>query len=179
MDIRAKLHDPTMKQKLRAGFEAYIIIAIYFWVALGSFTIYRRLVLAETGISYLHYGIALVEALIIAKVVLIGRVFGYGRRFEDAPLALPVLYKSVMFALLVLGFAVVEHLVSAWYHQKGVQGVFESIAAVKLTEVGARVLLLTVTLVPFFAFFEVARVLGSDRMRALFITRREEAEVTG
>ena len=179
MDIREKLHDPTVKQKIRAGFEAYIIIAIYFWVALGSFTIYRRLVLAETGISYLHYGIALVEALIIAKVVLIGRVFGYGRRFEDAPLALPVLYKSVMFALLVLGFAVVEHLVSAWYHQKGVQGVFESIAAVKLTEVGARVLLLTVTLVPFFAFFEVARVLGSDRMRALFITRREEAEAPG
>ena len=48
-----------------------------------------------------------------------------------------------------------------------------------LGSVGARVLLLTVTLMPFFAFFEVARVLGSDRMRALFTTRREEVEATG
>ena len=41
------------------------------------------------------------------------------------------------------------------------------------------VLLLTVTLVPFFAFFEVARVLGGDRMRALFTTRREEVGAPG
>ena len=179
MNVSKAMHDPALKKKIRAGLEAYLIIAAYLWVALGSFTIYRRLVLAESGISYLHYGIAFVEALIIAKVVLIGRVFGYGRRFEDAPLTWPVLYKAVMFALLVLGFAVVEHVVSAWYHAKGVQGVFESIAAVKLSEVGARVLLLTVTLVPFFAFWEVARVLGADRMRALFTTRREEIGPAG
>ena len=179
MNIGKAIHDPAVKKKVREGIESYLIITAYLWVALGSFTIYRRLVLAETGISYLHYGIALVEAMIIAKVVLIGRVFGYGRRFEDAPLTWPVLYKAVMFALLVLGFAVVEHIVSAWYHAKGIQGVFESVAAVKLSEVGARVLLLTVTLVPFFAFWEVARVLGPDRMRALFTTRREEAQAAG
>ena len=59
------------------------------------------------------------------------------------------------------------------------QGVMDSISSVKLSSVGARVLLLTVTLVPFFAFFEVARMLGGDRMRALFTTRREEAEAPG
>ena len=176
MNISKAVHDPEVKAKLRQGIESYLLISLYLWVALGSFTIYRRLVLAEQGITYLHYGVALIEALIIAKVVVVGRVFGYGRRFEDAPLALPVIYKSVMFALLVLGFGVIEHLVSAWYHK---QGVVDAIAAVNLGSVGARVLLLTVTLMPFFAFFEVARVLGSDRMRALFTTRREEVEATG
>ena len=55
----------------------------------------------------------------------------------------------------------------------------DAIAAVNLGSDGERVLLLTVTLMPFFALFEVARVLGSDRMRALFTTRREEVEATG
>ena len=176
MDIGKAVHDPAIKKKLWEGIESYLLITLYLWIALGSFTIYRRLVLAESGITYLHYGVSLIEALVIAKVVMVGRVFGYGRRFEDAPLALPVIYKSVKFALLVLGFGVIEHLVSAWYHK---QGVVDAIAAVNLGSVGARVLLLTVTLMPFFAFFEVARVLGSDRMRALFTTRREEVEATG
>ena len=179
MNISKAVHDPEVKAKLRQGIESYLLISLYLWVALGSFTIYRRLVLAEQGITYLHYGVALIEALIIAKVVVVGRVFGYGRRFEDAPLALPVIYKSVMFALLVMGFSVIEHLVSAWYHGQGLQGVLDSISSVKLSSVGARVLLLTVTLVPFFAFFEVARVLGGDRMRALFTTRREEVGAPG
>jgi len=176
MNIGKAIHDPAVKKKVREGIESYLLITLYLWIALGSFTIYRRLVLAETGITYLHYGVSLVEALVIAKVVMVGRVFGYGRRFEDAPLALPVIYKSVMFALLVLGFGVIEHLMSAWYHK---QGVVDAISAVKLSSVGARVLLLTVTLVPFFAFFEVARVLGGERMRALFTTRREEASAAG
>ena len=71
-------HAETKSLKERAGeeFKAYWLITVYLWVFLGSFTIYRRLILAETGVPYLHYGIALVEAMVIAKVVLIGRIFG-------------------------------------------------------------------------------------------------------
>ena len=53
----------------------------------GSFAAYRRLILAESGVAYVHDGVALVEALVIAKVVLVGRIFGFSRRFEDRRLA--------------------------------------------------------------------------------------------
>ncbi len=68
---------PTLRQRLREELKTYWIITLYLWLFLGLFTVYRRLVLAETGTPYLHYGLALVEAMIIAKVVLVGRMLGF------------------------------------------------------------------------------------------------------
>ena len=86
----------NLKQRAIEELKLFWIIAFYLWVFLGSFTVYRRLIIAETGVAYLHYGIALIEALVIAKVILIGKMFGFSRRFEDQPLIIPVLYKSIL-----------------------------------------------------------------------------------
>ena len=111
-----------LKERAMEELKVYWIVTLYLWVFLGLFTVYRRLVVAETGASYLHYGIALIEALVIAKVVLIGKMFGFSRRFEDRALIVPVIYKSVLFGLLVLLFGVVEHLVVGWFHRQGLLG---------------------------------------------------------
>jgi hypothetical protein len=84
----------SLKERAIEELKVFWIIAFYLWLFLGSFTIYRRLIIAETGFAYLHYGIAIIEALVIAKVILIGKMFGFSRRFEDRPLIVPVLYKS-------------------------------------------------------------------------------------
>jgi hypothetical protein len=52
-------------------------------------TWYRRLTLAEYRISYAHYGISLIAALVLAKIVMIGNIFGPGRKREDRPSAFP------------------------------------------------------------------------------------------
>ena len=103
-----------LKERALEELKVYWIITLYLWLFLGLFTVYRRLVVAETGTAYLHYGIALIEAMVIAKVVLIGRLFGFSRRFEERALIVPVSYKSVLFGLLVMLFGVVEHLVAGW-----------------------------------------------------------------
>ena len=112
-----------LKERALAELKVYWIITLYLWLFLGLFTVYRRLVLAETGSIYLHYGIALVEAMVIAKVVLIGRLFGFSRRFEERALIVPVIYKSVVFGLLVMLFGVIEHLVGGWIRKQGLWGV--------------------------------------------------------
>lgn len=106
------------------------MITAYLWLFLGSFTVYRRLILAETGIAYLHYGIAMIEAMVIAKVVLIGRVFGFSRRLDHLPLIVPVVYKSLLFALLVLTFGVLEKTLDGLIHREGVLSGLHKIAAV-------------------------------------------------
>lgn len=161
----------SLKERALEELRVFWIIALYLWLFLGCFAIYRHLILAETGVTYAHYGVALVEALVIAKVVLIGRVFGFTRRFEDAPLALPVLYKSAIFALLVMLFGVLEHLVEGWIRDKGVIGGLRQIAAVGTDEIGARMLTLTVAFVPFFAFWELGRVLGMRKLARLFFAK--------
>lgn len=167
----------SLKERAIEEFKAYWVITVYLWLFLGSFTIYRRLILAETGVPYLHYGVALIEAMIIAKVVLIGRIFGFTRRFDHMPLIVPVLYKSLMFALLVMAFGLLEKTVEGLIHREGVLAGLQKVAEVGRYEIGARTVMLTVALVPFFAFSELGRVMGLSRLGAMFFARRD-AEVT-
>lgn len=171
-------HEARTSFKVRAveEFKLFWIIALYLWVFLGSFTVYRRLVVAETGTAYLHYGIAVIEALVIAKVILIGGMFGFTRRFDNKPLIVPVLYKSLLFAILVLLFGVVEHLVEGWFHKQGLMGGLREIASLGDYELGARVLMLFVAFVPFFAFGEIGRVLGPQKLAAMFFGKREAVQ---
>ena len=170
MDREAKAN---LKERAVQEFKLFWVIALYLWLFLGSFTIYRRLIVDETGAAYLHYGIAVIEALVIAKVVLIGKMFGFSRRFEDQPLILPVLYKSILFGILVMLFGVVEHLVEGWVHKQGLWGGLRALGELGAYELGARSLMLIVAFVPFFAFWEIGRVLGAQKLAAMFFAKRE------
>ena len=158
-----------------AELKVFAVVALYLWLFLGSFAAYRRLILAESGVAYVHYGVALVEALVIAKVVLVGRIFGFSRRFEDRRLVVPVIYKSVVFALLVIGFSVLEHLLVGWIHDRSALDGLRELFSVGVYEIGARILMLTVAFVPFFAFYELGRVLGMRRLADLFFVQPRAA----
>jgi hypothetical protein len=88
------------------------------------------------------------------------------------PLIVPVLYKSVLFGLFVLLFGVIEHLVEGWFHQQGLLGGLREISTLGRYELGARVLILIVAFVPFFAFWEIGRVIGMHRLAAMFFSKR-------
>jgi hypothetical protein len=160
----------ALKKRAIEEFKVFWVTALYLWVFLGSFTVYRRLIVAELGVAYLHYGIALIEALVIAKVILIGRMFGFSRRFEDKPLIVPVLYKSILFGVFVLLFGVGEHAVEGWVHKQGVLGGLRDIGELGTYELAARVLMLMVAFVPFFAFWEMGRMLGMQKLEAMFFS---------
>jgi hypothetical protein len=87
MEAEAPKHG-SLKKRALEELKIYWIITLYLAVFLGSFTVYRRLILKEFGVAYLHYGFAFIEALIIAKVIPIGRAIGLGKRFECGPLIL-------------------------------------------------------------------------------------------
>jgi hypothetical protein len=166
----------TLKERLLEEFKVFWVIAFYLWLFLGSFVLYRRLVAAETGAGYLHVGFAFVQALIIAKVVLVGRMFAFTRRFDDRPLIVPVIYKSVLFGILVLAFAVIEHVVEGWIHGEGLLGGLRTLSETGGYELAARVVMLMVAFVPFFAFGELGRVVGTKKLAAMFFSAREPAQ---
>jgi hypothetical protein len=166
----------TLKERAKEELRIFWIITLYLWLFLGSFTVYRRLITDETGIPYLHYGIALVEALIIAKVILIGHMFAFSRRFEDRMLVIPMIYKSILFGLLVVLFGIVEHMIEGWFHHEGVFGGLRKISDQGVYELGARAVMIIVALVPFFAFAEIGRVLGARRLTAMFFSKPEATE---
>jgi hypothetical protein len=172
-------HEGSLKARAVSELKAYAVITLYLWLFLGCFMIYRWLVMAESGVTTLHFGFALVEAMIVAKVMLIGGAFAFTRRYDDAPLALAVAYKSALFAVLVGLFAVAEHLVVGWFRGQGLFGGLREFAAVGVYEIGARMLMMTVAFVPFFAVREVGRVIGMQKLAAMFFARPAAAPATG
>src|SRR6476620_1753326 len=80
------------KQRLKQEMIRYAFNVVYLAVFFGAFTWYRRAILAEYGIFYLKYGAAIVEALILAKVLWLAELIGLVReKSEDKPLLYPTL----------------------------------------------------------------------------------------
>src|SRR3974390_2556485 len=84
-------------EELRVYWTVFAFLALMF----GAFTLYRRLILHEAGIGYAHSGAGLIEAAIVAKVILIGQAMSVGRGVERRPLIIAVLVKAVLYGLLV------------------------------------------------------------------------------
>lgn len=163
---------PGLKQRLRREMQEYLLIAAYLAAFLVSLTTYRRLILAEYHVSYFNYGWAIMESMILAKVILIGQVLHVGERFGERPLIVATLWKTFMFSLLVAAFVVVEHVVTALLHHRPVAEEFQ-LTGGQGYEILARVQLMVVAFVPFFAFRQISEVLGEGKLFELFFRKRE------
>ena len=148
----------------------------FFYLALmfAAFMAYRRLILAAHDIDYTNYGIAVIQAAVLAKVIMLGGVFRLGRGLEKKPLLFSTLYKTVVFSLFVAVFKLIEHMIKGLLKGKGLtQGLADYLGRGH-HELLANVLVMFVAFIPFFAFKELGRVLGEDRVWELFFRRRAD-----
>jgi hypothetical protein len=155
------------------------ITAAYLVMVFAAFTQYRRLLLAAYGITYTNYWVAVIEALILAKVIMIGAVLRLGRGLEDKPLIYPTLYKTVVFTVFVAVFTLFEHTIKGLWKGKGLMGGLVDYFGNGPHEFFAGALMLLVAFIPFFAVKELGRVLGKEKIGALFFQRRAEGDREG
>jgi len=160
------------KKRIYHEVVEYCENAFYLALVLAAFTQYRRIVLTAHDIVYTNYWVALIEALILAKVIMIGSVAGLGRGLEQKPLIYPTLYKTVVFTLFVGAFTLIEHAIQGFWKGKGFMGGLHDYFAKGPHEFLAGCLIIFVALFPFFGVKELGRVLGEDKIRALFFRRR-------
>jgi len=158
----------SLKERFVHELEQYLLVSLFLFFFFGSFTLYRRLVLAEYEIGYLDYGWALIKALVLGKVILIGEILHVGERFQDRPLLISTLWKTFTFGLLILAFAILERVVGALVHHRPIAEEFH-LTGQQGYELLARTNLEVVALIPLFAFRELARVLGEGKLQTLFL----------
>lgn len=159
------------KQKFIREMTEYVINFCYLAVFFSVFTFYRRLVLAEYEIAYLHYGISLIEAAILAKVIMIGQFIGLGTGMEEKPLIIPALHKAVVFSIFVALFGILEHMAGGLIHGIGLAGGINEILDKGKDEIFAKVLITFFAFIPFFAFRELGRVFGEGDIRKMFFRK--------
>ena len=172
IDSEAPKHG-GLKEKAIEELKIFWIITFYLFMLIATFMLYRRLLLAEFGVTYLNYGFALFEALIIAKIIVIGGALKLDRRFEDGPLIASVIYKSLFYGGLVFLFGGLEHVVNGLIHNKDWAGILHGVVEHGVYELLARTVMMFGAFIPFFAFWEVGRVIGPQKLSAMFFSRRE------
>jgi hypothetical protein len=160
-----------LKQKLSREMKQFLVIFLYLGLLIGAFNTYRWLLLAEYHVGYFVYGYTLIEALVLAKIILIGEALGIGERFSDRPLIFPTLYKTMLFALCGLALGIVEHLVTGFLHGKDLAGIFQEIINERY-ELLSRMLIMFVALIPFFAFRETMRTMPEVKLFDRFFRKR-------
>jgi hypothetical protein len=164
------------KSKIVDEMVEYFLNVVYLAFFLVAFTWYRRLILAEYAISYSNYWVPLIEAAVLAKVIMVGDLMRLGRRrLESTPLLMPSLYRTVVFSALVGVFSVLEHTGRALFQGKGLTEGLTELASKGRYELLAQCVVIFVAFVPFFAFKELEEVIGKERLRGLF-WRRAAAE---
>ena len=174
MNLAGKPTD-AWKEKVRHELIEYGINVLYLALVFAAFTQYRRLLLAAYDITYTDYWVAVIEALILGKVIMLGSVFRLGRGLESKPLIYPTLYKTVLFTVFVAAFKVVEHVAKGLWEREGLAGILAQLSSgSRLELVLANSLVILVAFIPFFAVKELGRVLGTKKIWALFFRTRTE-----
>ena len=92
---------PTVKQKADQGPNSYLTLACYLWVVFALFVLYRCVILSEHDIPFAPHGFALVNALVLAKVILVAQ--GFVREWLSA-LELPLIC-TIPFESAILRFS--------------------------------------------------------------------------
>jgi hypothetical protein len=168
---RPSEHKPGLKEKAVSQLREFLGMFLYVWVLLALFDLHQSIILAQEHINYQAQGFAIINALILAKVLLIGEDLHLGRRFEHKPLAYSILYKSLVFAVFLVGFHVVEEVVTGLIRGRSIAQSFPVAGGGSVQAIFSRGAIEFVALIPFFAFREIGRVIGKSELWSLLLTR--------
>jgi hypothetical protein len=161
----------TLKEKAAEEFKLMLIITAFLAAVFVSFLTYRRLISREFGVTSFHYGFALIEALIVAKVILIGKALKIGKKSSGRALISRALWESVFYAVLVGIFAILEHIVEGLLRHKTLAASIDEMLSMGIYEILGRMLVLFVAFIPFFALWQLDTALGERKLFDLFFRK--------
>jgi hypothetical protein len=166
----------SLKKKLFDEMFEYWINVIYLILVFAAFTQYRRFILAAYDITYTNYWVAVIEALVLAKVIMVGDVARLGRGLGKKSLIYPTLFKTVIFSLFVGAFTLIEQGVKNLWSGKELSASLVIFFGKGYHELLAECLVVFVAFIPFFAFRELGRVLGEGKIWTFFFQRSADHE---
>jgi hypothetical protein len=158
----------TLKHRVVHEVREYLVISLYLFVVFSLFVLYKMVILAENHIDFALHGLALFNALALAKIMLVAQKLHLADQFRDAPLIYPTLLKSFVFTIVLTCFKIVEEGAMGILHGKSFHESAVLVAGASWKEQLILVSLFFVMLIPFFGFTELRRVFGADRLVGAF-----------
>jgi hypothetical protein len=133
-------------------------ISLYLWVLLGLFSIHKSLVLNEPNLSW-HQGFAT-------------EIFHVADNLKHRPLIYPIMFKSAVFAVLLVSFYLLEEILVGLWHGKTIAESIQTVGGGTFKGILVVGFIMFIVLMPFFALREFGRVVGENELYELFFVRR-------
>jgi len=149
----------------------FVVRFLYLWILFALFALHKSVLLPEEGYIY-GQGFAVLNAFVLAKVMLVADNLHVGETFDTRPLIYPVLFKSALFAIILICFDLIEEVVMKNLRGESLVAGIWSVAGGSLKGILSVGIIIFVVLIPYFAFREMAKVVGERQMRELLFVRR-------
>ena len=157
---------PTLKEKAIAEAKKFAGIFVYLWVVFTALLMHEWVVLSANHIGFTFYGLAAINAVILAKIMLIADNTRFAERFKGMPLVYPIVYKAVAFTTLLFAAYVLEEMLVGGIAGRGFLASVPHVGG-GLTGALALWLVFCVALIPYFGFREIERAVGPEMFRRL------------
>jgi len=150
---------PGRKQKIKHEMLEMLWLFLYLAFFFCALVAYDTLLLKQYEVEYWNFGFALLNALVITKVIMIGEYAKLGTRHEGKTLFVSAVWKAFVFGLLVFAFHVVEEVVKRLIHGSNIENASHGL---RFEQFASRAIVVFSTFIPLFVFREFRRVMGEE-----------------
>jgi hypothetical protein len=161
----------TLKEKAAFQLKEFLAMFFYIWVLSALGDMHETIILSQAHLNYPAQGFAIINALILAKIMLIGEDLHLGNRFRDKALIYSILSKSLIFTVFLAGFQILEEVIVAVCRGTPISESHPVMGAGRLKGLMCRAGIVFIALIPFFAFREIGRVIGKGELWSLLLAR--------
>jgi hypothetical protein len=162
----------SAKDRLLHEVTRFGVMFVYLWLVFGLFVLLERIIRGQMGIGYQSQGFALINALVLAKVMLVAEDLNLDRGVGRLPLVYAVLGEAFLFMIVFIAFHVLERLAVGLLHGSSLADSVPAFGGGGFAGLMTVAAIMFVVLTPYFAFRDISRALGPGEMRRLLFSRR-------
>ena len=171
---RAQTEKSIYRQRFVTELREFAVLAVYLFICFTALAVYKAAILKAYGVSFAPWVLAAIKALVSAKFLLIGRMFGLGDGLTKRhPLIISTLYRSFTFLVVLAFLTVLEELVMGHLRGESEAASLASLGGGTLWQVIATCVITLLILIPWFAFRALGEEIGDETLVRLYFGRRQ------
>ncbi|BBH47082.1 hypothetical protein [Pseudomonas sp. KU43P] len=160
----------TVLLKLKHEFMKVLPPTLFFFVILHIVALIRALMIKGSGVELPVSASVLIASMVLGKSVLVADMLPFINRFPDKPLIWNVAWKTAMYALVALIVHYLERLYDYWKESPGFVDANALLwSSMNWPRFWAIQILLITLIFMYCVIAELARVIGRDRLKVMFI----------
>jgi hypothetical protein len=158
-------------QALKHELVVWAWISAYLFVLFATILLYGWAKAGGEGRALTEISLAAVQAVVLGKFVLFGKIFGLGALPTEEPLIRRVLRRTLGILLVVVAFVALEEMVVSLLHGGTAMEGLRELLSRGLVELGVTMVLMFLLLTPLSVLIEFARHIPPAELRRMLFGR--------